>query len=572
MRKKILLLLVVATLGASVVCAQTRTASGTGSGPAKESAVEDAKLDAANTLVFKVLQRDAVFRDLFIPEAFNNDWFRSITAERDQAGTWSATAEIAVDDSLIEALYVGRYSTTVTALLDAAETALSEAEALIASGGQAESNADLIGAETAYAQAEAKIGEILRYLGPVTDARYFSSLGKRKAPELKALAEAFRGSALAGSERIKASRGRLEADSQSDAVLAILETTANEIEALAALADELYPVAAAPRSYQETHLRSSRDRVRQAHSALEQRLARVEAAVADLPAEKQYPRLQAGLLTDRMQDIRQRLQAIEKAVSREIARRSPPARTAVWVLNHPPQDHFALGVTVPCASQTGDGETRLLRLPPVAEGRAEAAFPVGSGGLWFRSLVRLGDESILDEADFTLTQGVEAGFYGRRLWGLGFRWDWLRQDAAGDGQDTVGAVSLLFGVPGSGLGDQRPVPLWVNAFSWEIPGPGASFPVRTLNLGVSSLLRPSPWIRIGVDAATRTRSVGTTVENYRWVGSLGAAFAFRLPVLRPLLWSLRWEGASSAPIVDQEVDFEAVAGENAFRLAVEYTF
>jgi len=557
-------------LGVSPVYAQTRTASGTGTGPTKESAVEAAKLDASNTLIFTVLKRDTVFRDLFVPEAFNNDWFSSIETDKDQSGAWRATAGIAVDDSLIEALYVGRYSTTVTALLDAAETALAEAEALIAEGGRAESNADLIGGESAYRRGEAKTDEILRYLGPVTDARYFSSLGKRKAPELKALAAASQVSAQAGAARIKASRGRLEADSQSDAVLAILESTESEIAAVDALADELYPVAAAPRSYQETYLHASRDQVRQAQNTLEQRRLRVEAAVADLPEEKQYPRLQAAVLTDRMEAIAARLDAVDRAVSAELFRRSPPVRTAIWALNHPPQDHFALALVLPFGWRTTDGDTRLLPLPPAAEGRGEGAFVVGGGGLWFRSLLRAGDESILDDADFALTQGVEAGFYGRRLWGIGFRWDWLRRDADGDGRDAIGAVSFLFGAPGDGLGTTRSVPLWVNAFSWEIPGAGASVPVRTFNLGVSSLLRPSPWVRIGVDAASRARPDG--VDQYRWVGLLGATFGFRLPVLRPFFWSLRWEGAAGAPLLDEEPDFEQLERENAFRVAVEYTF
>ncbi len=570
MRTGFPLLFLFILLGVSPVYAQTRTASGTGTGTTKEFAVEAAKLDAANTLIFTVLKRDTVFRDLFVPEAFNNEWFPAVEARKDASGAWTATAGIAVDDSLIEALYVGRYSTTVTALLDAAETALAEAEALIAAGGRAESNADLIGAETAYSRGEAKIDEILRYLGPVTDARYFSSLGKRKAPELKALAAASQGSAQAGAARIKAGRGRLEADSQSDAVTAILESTETEIAGVDALADELYPVAAAPRSYQETYLRTSRDQARQARNTLEQRRLRVEAAVADLPGEKQYPRRQAALLTDRLDAIAARLDAVDRAVSAELFRRSPPVRTTVWALNHPPQDHFSLALVLPCGWRTSEGDTRLVGLPLAVEGRGEGAFVVDGGGLWFRSLLRAGDESILEGADFALTQGVEAGFYGRRLWGLGFRWDWLRRDADGAGRDAVGAVSFLFGAPGGGLGAQRNVPLWVNAFSWEIPGAGVFIPARTFNLGVSSLLRPSPWVRIGVDAASRARTDGD--DRFRWVGLLGASFGFRLPVLRPLLWSLRWEAAAGAPLRDDAPDFDQLESENAFRLAVEYTF
>lgn len=551
------------------------SAHGTGVGSTREEALEAARLDAANTLIFSVLKRDAVYRDLFVPEAFKNGWFHSGQAEEGEKRRWSARTEIRVDESLVEALYVGRYSTTVVNLLDAAESALAEAEILMAEAGRHESNADLPGAETAYSRSEAKADEIMRYLGPVEDAVYFSSLGKRKAPELKALTASLRTSAQEGAARIRSGQQRLAVDRRTAQVLEILDRIDSEIPAIAAVADALHPPASAPRSYTTDYLGSSRDKGRQARDAVSHRRELIRSAVAGLPAELQYPRARASFLLDRLNELDGRLKYSDSAIARELALRSTPVKAALWILNHEPSDRASLSVVLPAAVAPQDGGSRFFSLNPYFEGRAEGSFSLGDGGFWCRTQVRSGRESILDGSDTTVRQGVEAGFFGRKLTGLGVAWDWLRSDSEGEGRDGILSVSLVTGRYGAGdAASAAPMrhPLLITAYSWEVPRKGASDPLELFNLGAQAVLRPGKSVRLEGDLAGRVRYSGEEIAARRWEGTAGAGFAFRLPVLRPLLWRLRWEGALRAPFEGDEVRFDEAETLGAFRFGLEYTF
>ena len=197
-------------------------ASGYGTGANQGVALEAAKIDAVNALVMRNMKRDVVYRDLFLSEAFRNDWFGKPSYVQQGKGKWTATVPIAVDEGIADALYVGRYSTTVGALLDQADAALTDLEAMLAQGGLEESNGVLGASETSYRQAEAKANEILRYLGPVGDATFFSSQGHRKAPELKVLIDALLKSALDGIARIRESQDKLAMNQSARNVLDLI--------------------------------------------------------------------------------------------------------------------------------------------------------------------------------------------------------------------------------------------------------------------------------------------------------------------------------------------------------------
>lgn len=551
------------------------SAVGSGVGSTREEALEAARLDAVNTLIFSVLKRDAVYRDLFVPEAFKNGWFLSGQVVEDEKRRWSARTEIRVDESLVEALYVGRYSTTVVNLLDAAESALSEAEILMAEAGRLESNADLAGAEIAYGRSEAKADEIMRYLGPVEDAVYFSSLGRRKAPELKALVASLRTSAQEGSARIHAGRKRLAVDRRTAQVMELLDRIDAETSALAAVADALHPPASAPRSYTTDYLQVSRDKGLQAQDAISHRRELIRSALVGLPEELQYPRARASFLLDRLNELDGRLKNSDSVIARELTFRSPPVRTALWILNHEPHDRASLSVVFPLAVAPKDGGSRIFSLSPYFEGRAEGSFALGDGAFWCRTQVRSGRENLLEGSDFTIRQAVEAGFFGKKLMGLGIAWDWLRSDSKGDGRDGILSVALVTGRYGtSDAASTAPMrhPLLITAYSWELPRKGASDPLELFNLGASAVLRPGRSVRLEGDLAGRVRYAGEESPVRRWEGTAGAGFAFRLPVLRPLLWRLRWEGALRAPFEGEDVRFGDAETLGAFRLGLEYTF
>jgi hypothetical protein len=550
-------------------------AVGFGSASSQVDAVEAARLDAANNVVFKEMRRDSVYRDLFVPEAFKNGWFDGAELKKNGTLKWTATVTIKVDESVAEALYLGRYSTTVGALLDSAEEALAEIRSLQDKGGTAEANGDLGAAETAYRRAEAKAVETMRYLGPVEDATFFSSTGNRKAPELKSLIVAAKGSAEDGVGRIRSAQERLAMDAKARNVLALLETVERDLSSADAAADELHPLAAAPRSYETQLLRDAEGRGRNVRESLGRRRKIVEDQTSGLGEEMTYPRTRADLLLDQIDSLDRSLKTSISAIAGELRSRSQVAKIAAWTIDHEPKDYLSLGLLFPFGVSPRSGGTAVVGLPATFDARGEGAFPFGRGGFWARSRLRAGEEDSTNTSDYTISQGIDIGLFNTKLIGIGLRWDWLREDEDGDRSDSITAVAVTFGDVGEGLGEKTYAPRWTLTAAWEIPKEDESqvesdfLPLSSMNIALDTTLRPNPWIRFDADASARTRSRD---DGDWWVGNLGFGFGFRLPFAKPLLWKLRWEGSSTSPIVDNEILDAPSKKTMAFRFGLEYTF
>jgi hypothetical protein len=338
-------------------------------------------------------------------------------------------------------------------------------------------------------------------------------------------------------------------------------------------------------------LRIAKDKGLSARSSLEQRRGMVRNAAVGLPPDMAYPRARAEQLTDRIQSAERQLKASDSAIADELVRRSVPVKVASWVLNHEVGDNLSLSLIFPLGVSPAQGNTRVLSVPAYLEARGEGAFAVGTGGFWCRSLFRYGQESLAELSDLAVSQNAELGFFGKNLLGVGFQWDWFRSGRPGVPAYSISALSFVFGTTGSGLGAERPVPLWVTSFSWELPRGQIMLLPSMLNLGVRTALRPSVWIRIEGDAAARTRpaalsvapgtasafaasatSPGAALDSEAWVGMAGVGFAFRLPVLKPFLWRFRWEGALTAPISGGEILASGRTARGVFRFGLEYTF
>lgn len=553
------------------------TASGSGTAASEAEAEEAARLDAVNNVVFKEMRHDSVYRDLFVGEAFKNGWFDPTETKKDKAGKWTATVTIRVDESLAEALYVGRYSTTVGALLDAAEEDFALIKALQEKGGTAESNGDLSAAESAYRRAESKAVETMRYLGPVEDAMFFSSTGNRKAPELKALILAAKGASADSIERIRSAQERLAMDAAARNVLDLLDSVEADLAPAEEAADALHPLAAAPRSYETQLLRDAEDRGRSARESLGRKREIVTTGTANLAADKTYPKTRAELLLDRIDALDRSLKTSVAAISSELRKRTPAAKIAAWSVSHEPLDYLSFGLLFPFGISPQAGGTTVGRLPVVYNVRAEGAFPMGSGGFWARTRLRAGDEDATSSSDYAITQSVDIGFFRNRLVGFGFRWDWLREDDGGSRSDSIPAITLTLGDTGEGLGKTTYAPWWTVTAAWEFPGKeetklaseDATWAIRFLNIAVDTTIRPTNWIRFDANVSARSRTRG---EQDFYVASAGLWFGFRLPVLKPLLWRLGWEGSSISPIVLKEIDRNATVSTGAFRFGLEYTF
>ncbi len=546
------------------------SAEGSGTGPNAADAVEAAKIAAVDTLARSVLKRDAVFADLLVSEAFKNDWFESVSKKRTLTGRWEAHATALIDESLLDALYYGRYSTTVGSLLDRAESILAEMEPLLAEGGERESNGDLGGAETAYRRARAKADEALRVVGPVEDAVFFSTAGKRKAPELKAVIGALVGTADSGLDRVRESQRRLAVDESFKAALGLLDAVEAEIEAYERVADELRQLAASPKSYPIEQLDAASSRLREARDSLRRRGKLVAERASSLPPEMEYPSARARLIGDRIDSLLLRYENIASAVNGERLRRSVPARAAAGLLLRLPKDVAAFGVAFPFGAAPSDSGAQARSLPWKIDARLEGAFPVGSAGLWCRSVASYGvDRTFVDDEAAVLAQGVDVGLFGKGVFGLGFRWEWSRSYGSGTG-DPIAAVAVTLGSAGDRLGSRRSVPLWLTTFSYELP-PGDGFVfARDINLGIESVLRPSVGLRLEAAASSRVRT--SPDEGMIHAAAIAGGVGFRLPPIRPFLWRVSWEGEYRSPLDGGSADLSRGEGTGAFRFGLEYAF
>ncbi|MFA6506370.1 MAG: hypothetical protein WCT14_09740 [Treponemataceae bacterium] len=544
-------------------------AEGTGSGTTAQQAIESAKISAVNALVKSVIKRDTVYRDLLMSEAFKNNWFHSIETKESEDKRWEAKTVVRIDEGIVDALYYGRYSTTVGALLDRAEAALTEADPLIADGGNRESNSDLGGAETAYRRAASKADEALRLVGPVEDAVFFSTVGNRKALELKAMVGTLRAAAAEGLDRIKESQQRLAVDSSYKNVLDLLQTVDEELRVLQVTADELYPISDAPRSYGAERLSSSKDRAAASLEALARRRTLVKEKESGMSEQMEYPRVRMKLILDRIDLLESSFRAVSAAANGELFRRSTPVQAAVWLFNHAPIDAVAFGFVFPIGVKPGNEGIERETLPYRLDARAEGSFSVGSGGIWCRTTAFYETERLLGGIDSTsLSQGVDVGFYGNGLFAVGFRWDWMRQIGEARGK-LIKALALTVGSAGQGLGSKRWVPLWITTFSWELPAFDGFVLARDVNLGMESVLRPSTWLRLDAGVSSRARELPGVGFGYLVSGKIG--FGFRLPALRPILWRVSYEGAYRSPLSDDGVEWTGIV-DGAFRFGLEYAF
>lgn len=549
---------------------------GQGKGATREAAMEAAKLDAINTLVFSVLHRDQLFRDLFVSEALREGRLIKQETQKNPLGTWQAMVTIEIDEGLPEALYAGRYATTLINLLDQAEEEIPGIEKLLQDASQAESGGSLGSAETFYTQAQTTIDSMLRYLNPVEDAFYFSSQGKRKAPELKILLSSYKDTSQKGIDRVRKAQSQLNIAQSTQQLLSIY----NQIEAalipLEQGRDDLSRIASSLSSYTTDQLKTAEEQCRQIQSGLSlQKNQFVRASEGVSPSvlqNEQYILSRKNLLDLRLKDLDQQLSTLSRKFSWELFQRSTPVSALRWAINHEPAQYVAINFRLPWGLKPSDDGPVALSVPPSVGFSAEGSLTLNSAsGLWGRSSIQAGSEYIIDPARLAaaglanVRQELAIGFFRPSLLGLGLRWDWNRE-----GQRPVTVIEAVWGIPGSSLGQRRPLPLWVNTLSWEIPGE-TKHVLSYINGGLDSVLRPNSYIGFSLSLASRVRS-DAVYDRPSWIGSAGLGFNFRLPVLRPLQWRIGWEGYISSPLTDMGLRSDEFTGNHGFTWGLSYVF
>ncbi|MCX7655488.1 MAG: hypothetical protein N2Z76_03070 [Treponemataceae bacterium] len=565
----LLLSLLVLVVFPERVDAQSETtyeALGTGKGKSRDLAVEEAKINALQAIVYHEARKDTLFRDLFIPEALQYGEFQILELSQHNSESWVGKVQATVDRSLVEALYVGRYATTVVNLLDAAETAILDIEKFLNDAARLESNGIVASAESAYEQARSKIREVLRYLGQIQDAYYFSSIKKRKAPELQKVLQSYDVTAHEGISRLRKAQQELDKAARTQRLLEIFSEIENALIPLEESLSQWIPITVSPHSYSQEVLQEMQVHLKQKKEYLTIQKKTFIQASHGVSGEDPYLYARKTLLQNRLSLVEEELNRTEQRIQQELYWRSPVVQSTVWLVNHVPSEVFFVGFYTPWGVVPANGYPRPVPLSWQAYLTAQGAVSLGEGGLWGKTSLYGGTE-YTGGRDPIISQQVLLGFYGRSLWGAGIRWDWWRSETSRTAS-PVWAVAISGGVPGSSYGKKVQSPLWLNTFLYEIPA-GTFQWVRYLNLSYESELNPSSYFQSRWWFASKSRDREDGVPL--WIGSAGLELAFRMPILKPFRWKIRWQGVMMAPLEDMVIDFGLLETTGAFDFGFEYS-
>jgi len=92
---------------------------------------------------------------------------------------------------------------------------------------------------------------------------------------------------------------------------------------------------------------------------------------------------------------------------------------------------------------------------------------------------------------------------------------------------------------------------------------------RYLNISYESELNPSPYVQFRWWLTSTSRNGEEAVPL--WVGWADLEAAFRLPILKPFRWKIRWQGAMTAPLQDVLIDGTLLETKGAFGFGLEYS-
>ncbi len=445
------LIIAIFLLPAPLVTAQTRDASFVAEGPnyvveasgrgASEADAQNDALRSAIAVLMESLAKDKLYADLFLKNPPLTMSWKKLSSEKGMLD-WSVRLRLVIDDESLRILYNVTYVSTVANLLDSAEARLAEAETLSAEARTAETNGQLGKAMGLYWQARDAADAGIEVLRDIGDAAIFSALTKKKAPELREVLAALRGSAVSGYERIRQAERSLIEDEELSSALATLAAIDDDVASVELWAESLPARVARVETTPRAELVALSDDMETRQRLLsDSRLAlsRVEGAV---PKAKEIARARMDVLRKRIDRTASYLAKARQAVDREI--RSPAivrakrAQNIRWIFLHEPSGALAFRFYTPFGLDPAAKDISFLDTGLFEFGlRAEGAFG-GERGIWIASTLEKDDAALAATApgggaakNTGYGQSIDLGFYGRGTFGLGFSWAWLRR---GDGE------------------------------------------------------------------------------------------------------------------------------------------
>ena len=537
-----------------------------GKGATEAEAQNDA-LRAAIGVLMESLGKDTLFAELFLKNPPVTMSWKKLSAQKG-AAAWTVRLRLVVDDESLRLLYNVSYVSTVSTLLDGAEARLKDAEKLGQSARKAETDGELGLAMSLYWQARDACDSGLSLLAPIGDAAVFSTTGKMKAPELREVLVAMRGTSISGFDRIKDAERNLAEDQELKSVLSSLEAIEKELADTESWYGNLADRAARIEGMPRVELKAWSDELgakTRALSDLRLALGRVEESI---PKSK-------TILTGRIDVARRRIDStsdylkVTKAdVDREI--RSPAvARTKRTqslkrAILHEPTGALSVRLYSPFGADPAATDFEIIDTGRFEYSlRAEGAFGK-ERGLWVSTLLRK-DDAVLTgiSADGEplkntgYTQSVDVGMHGRSLFGGGVSWDWLRR-LDGENVPKRFAIRALAG----GLDEGHKTAAWLAVLSWEFPYDMEDFTATNfLNAGIESFVRFGKVVELGAGLALRPRQ---NTNGYDTCLSYSVGAGIRVP--KPFMWGLEFAGNAARPVEGGAVD-----SNSYFRLFAEYS-
>jgi len=528
-------------------------ASGKG---ATESEAQNDALRAAIGVVMESLGKDRLFAELFFKNPPVTMSWKKLSSTKG-ATSWTVSLRLVVDDESLRLLYNTAYVSTVSTMLDGAETRLADAERLSLDARTAETDGELGRAMSLYWQSRDACDAGLDLLAPIGDAAVFSTFGKKKAPELREVLGAVRTTAVSGYDRIHAAERGLAEDEELASVLSSLAAIDEDVSDAEVWANGIASRAAKIEGTPKAELRAFSDELGvKARILSDSRLAlaRIEDTV---PRSKEIIIARIDVVRRRIDSISSYLGTTKSAVDREIrdpaiarAKRSQNIR---WALLHEPMGALALRVYTsfgldPASNDISFGDTGQFEFTT----SSERAFG-DERGVWIASSFRK-DDAVLAltgaagglARNTGYTQLVDLGFFGRGLWGVGFSWDWLRQVEGAVADKRIAFRALLGGIDRS-LDRSS----WLIALSWEPPYDLADFQaVNVFNVGLDTRIRLGSAVELEAGLALRPRqSVPGQGYDSNLSYSIGAGF--HLP--KPFLWGIEYAGYAVRSLDDATV-------------------
>ena len=443
--------------------------SGAGEAETEREALRLAKADAI-TEAFRDLRKDELFESMFL-----SDWPDAVEVERqsveeqsragrtngDPPPTYRATVRIAIDQNAV-ILAEAPYTTAATGLLNRADTLIQDAETATRKASEYEGELNIQDAFGYYRRAEALLSEARIVLTPIGDDSVFSDAGGNASSLLTTIAglSATVSTGLARIERLSSEIASEQGRRQHREVLSQVEERIAAADSIIQSYIPQSPFYDLPGDQLES-IHSSLALTRSDLAAIIENLQSIRAALPE-NEEMAAKRVDLGLSTaERLFDHTTRMigevdteidyPRLERQEdeARRKRRREAVSRAARWVLFHQPSDYLSYARSLPFLIDHRDGRSRL----PAAEWRlqAEATF---EPGIWLHAGLRRGVHSGESELYRTaLTQSVGFGVVGRRIWGLGYAWDWVAYESEerDDELEADRELALYLGRPNRNL-------------------------------------------------------------------------------------------------------------------------